>query len=161
MSYVKKMRDQPRNKSKRGTRGAKPSVMADASPRALLVCSSKHRHADEATARSAAMTAIELYKKVDRLHVYKCPVCHGWHLTRKPNGMAVTASDPVFVPRPEDEVFRLIQTGPTTSVFGALAKTRNLKWIHQACLMLEQEGRIERKSQHAGQIVWVAASGAP
>ena len=159
MSYEKKMRDQPRNKSKRGTKGSKPSAFAGASPQALLVCSSKHRHADEATARSAAMTAIQMYRKVELLHVYKCPICHGWHLTRRPNGLPVTVDNPVFVPRPEDEVLQLIQTGPVTSLIGIFARTKNQRWIHRTCLALEQEGRIERKCQQDGQIVWVAVGG--
>lgn len=46
-------------------------------------CTGKHRWCDEVSARAGAIFAIEQYKKVEKLWVYRCPYCKGWHLTSK------------------------------------------------------------------------------
>lgn len=65
--------------------------------RTLVVCESKHRHPDEATARAAAMHSIERHHNVAALYVYQCAECHGWHLTRRNHGrrVRVTETNPV------------------------------------------------------------------
>lgn len=63
------------------------------------VCQSKHRHPDEATARAAASVRLGMQKVLEKLFVYRCGCCHGWHLTRFPQRTAppATALDPVAV----------------------------------------------------------------
>lgn len=56
-------------------------------------CERKRRYPDENLARAfAAMRA----RKVDegRLYIYRCKVCSGWHLTKRPNGTPATSNDP-------------------------------------------------------------------
>lgn len=57
-------------------------------------CAAKHRYPDELSARAAGMYAIETHRNTDALDAYQCPICHGWHLTRQINGIAITATDP-------------------------------------------------------------------
>ena len=45
-------------------------------------CIGKQRWADEMAARAGAIYAIETFRKADKLWVYRCPHCYGWHLTR-------------------------------------------------------------------------------
>ena len=62
-----------------------------------MTCSSnKRRHSDEVSARAHAMSAIQTHKNAALLYVYKCPECHGWHLTRnyQPRQAAITEEDP-------------------------------------------------------------------
>ena len=63
----------------------------------IRVCQKKHRHPDELTAQAAAMDSIARYQNTDKLFVYQCLHCRGWHLTRFPNGEGrmVTADNPV------------------------------------------------------------------
>jgi hypothetical protein len=63
----------------------------------VVTCQSKRRHPDEITARAAAMRAIQYRGQVNKLWVYPCPECRGWHLTKKNNGLGalVTADNPV------------------------------------------------------------------
>lgn len=61
--------------------------------KAKLNCMNKLRHADEATARIAAMIAIERHGNVDELYVYRCPECLGWHLTKNENPARVTVDE--------------------------------------------------------------------
>jgi hypothetical protein len=63
----------------------------------VRVCQKKHRHPDELTARAAAMDAIQRHGNTDKLFVYRCEHCKGWHLTRFPVGLhkMVTADNPV------------------------------------------------------------------
>lgn len=65
--------------------------------RTVATCKSKRRHPDELTARAAGMRAIEDRRDTGKLYVYRCPHCHGWHLTRTFNGVGklVTADNPV------------------------------------------------------------------
>lgn len=61
----------------------------------VLTCRKKRRHADELTARAAAMSHIERgLADVGELYVYQCPECAGWHLTKSRQRAAVTADDP-------------------------------------------------------------------
>lgn len=60
-------------------------------------CLNKRRYPDEFSARAGAMHAVGTYRRVEELHVYKCVICGGWHLTRQvQHGAGVTADDPVF-----------------------------------------------------------------
>jgi hypothetical protein len=63
----------------------------------VAVCQKKRRHPDELTARAAAMDAIQRNRNADKLFVYPCQHCRGWHLTRFPigEGRMVTADNPV------------------------------------------------------------------
>ena len=45
-------------------------------------CTGKHRWSDEMSARAGAMHSIEQYGQVEKLWVYRCPHCSGWHLTK-------------------------------------------------------------------------------
>lgn len=49
-------------------------------------CDNKHRWADELAAIAGAIHAFEKYhnSKGESLWVYRCPLCKGWHLTKKP-----------------------------------------------------------------------------
>lgn len=60
-------------------------------------CKAKRRYSDQAGARAAAMVAIHEIKNRDRLWVYKCTHCFGWHLTHKNEGsrMLVTSDNPM------------------------------------------------------------------
>jgi len=52
-------------------------------------CADKRRMVDEAAARAMALVAIEERKgerRTDRLWVYRCNRCDGWHLTSKSKG---------------------------------------------------------------------------
>lgn len=63
----------------------------------VLTCRSKKRHADEFTARAAAMSHIERgLADVAELYVYKCNLCGGYHLTKSRQRAAVTADDPFW-----------------------------------------------------------------
>lgn len=64
-----------------------------------MTCANKRRHPDEHTARSIAMDAITRYGTANVLYVYRCPECHGWHLTRNKQGAAVTATNPYLLDR--------------------------------------------------------------
>lgn len=52
-------------------------------------CKQKDRFSDEPQARAAALYAIENPRRanepIDRLWVYRCPHCFGWHMTSKPH----------------------------------------------------------------------------
>jgi hypothetical protein len=70
-------------------------VLAD---QAVVNCDHKRRHADECQARAAAMDRLSMPSvDVDRLWIYRCPVCNGWHLTSKHRSAAtlVTQDNPV------------------------------------------------------------------
>lgn len=59
---------------------AKPRVVVD--PR---MCGDKHRDPDELTARARATTRLASKDcTIDKLYVYACKFCRGWHLTRNP-----------------------------------------------------------------------------
>jgi hypothetical protein len=48
-------------------------------------CRNKRRYNTEIEARAGALSVIELRHNDMKLYVYKCAVCGGWHMTRKPN----------------------------------------------------------------------------
>lgn len=64
--------------------------------RAVAVCASKRRFADEWAVRAQAMRSIALHN-LPALYVYHCRVCKGWHLTRCNLGKLarVTVDNPV------------------------------------------------------------------
>lgn len=64
------------------------------------VCARKRRFADEFVARVTAQDECER-DDLERLAVYQCPACRGWHLTsngRAPNSRSVTATQLVHRP---------------------------------------------------------------
>jgi hypothetical protein len=66
--------------------------------RPVLTCQRKLRWSDEFAARAAAMHRLEQPDQpLDRLWIYRCPMCAGWHLTskRQATSMMVTAANPV------------------------------------------------------------------
>ena len=62
------------------------------------MCKSKVRWADELSARAGAMQALEDRPMVLKLYTYKCPVCAGFHLTRK----LVAGCAPIFADKGND-----------------------------------------------------------
>jgi len=47
------------------------------------MCLGKHRWADELAARAGALQSLERRPEdAKKLYTYRCPVCHGFHLTR-------------------------------------------------------------------------------
>lgn len=46
-------------------------------------CTGKRRWSDELSACAGALDAVERHRE-ERLWVYQCPHCRGWHLTRSP-----------------------------------------------------------------------------
>lgn len=57
-----------------------------------LNCANKIRYADEFPARVAAMESINRHGTTDKLWVYRCPHCSGWHLTRSRQRTAPTTA---------------------------------------------------------------------
>lgn len=56
-------------------------------------CARKRRYPDEILAR--AMAAVQAkWKDEGKLYIYRCKVCSGWHLTKRPNGTPATSNDP-------------------------------------------------------------------
>ena len=49
-------------------------------------CQVKQRWVTEIEARANALLSLEERRDTDRLWVYRCPHCSGWHLTSVPNG---------------------------------------------------------------------------
>ncbi len=55
--------------------------------REVLVCRDKRRMSDELLARAVAQTYLQHPKaQVEKLWIYKCPHCNGWHTTRNWHG---------------------------------------------------------------------------
>ena len=52
------------------------------------MCNRKQRYSDEFSARAKAKIDID-GGKARKLWVYPCPLCRGWHLTKKPNSRKV------------------------------------------------------------------------
>lgn len=64
----------------------------------IVTCENKNRHPDELTARAAALHSIERHPPENgALWIYQCPVCRGWHLTKRNHGIGrkVIAGGPV------------------------------------------------------------------
>lgn len=59
-------------------------------------CSKKRRYTDEPSARAMAACQAK-FRNDGKLYVYRCKVCNGWHLTKRPNGTPATAADPFAV----------------------------------------------------------------
>lgn len=120
-------------------------------------CESKRRHPDELTARAAAMDSIKKYQTTQRLFVYQCGVCRGWHLTRRrnPNSLPVNEADPVAEAAPEDQVLAVVKQGPVETVQDSAI--RDHQWLHAVFLRLEALGRVIRKAEQGGKITWEAA----
>jgi len=61
-------------------------------------CANKRRYVTDVEARAAAMASLEHHGGPDKLWVYRCKDCDGWHLT-KAGGyrwLAVTRDNPVL-----------------------------------------------------------------
>lgn len=117
-------------------------------------CERKRRYADEFAARAAGMQTLNANRKQGEIHVYRCTVCLGWHLTRFPVGTAVTSQNPVYEPSFSDELLNLMSEGSITSYFGAVGITPEMRLIHTTCLQLEQDGLVEQVNYVDGGIVW-------
>ena len=58
----------------------------------IQMCQRKQRFSDELTANAGAMISLERHDQgYSKLWTYKCPVCKGWHLTKKP----VSGKEPI------------------------------------------------------------------
>lgn len=139
----------------RSTRG-RPQREVD--PKAALVCARKHRHPDEATARAAAARSIARHDDTaGELYVYRCEACFGWHLTRFKVGIPVKADNPVSEDWREG-VLAIAREGHVQSYRNCEHGDRlEQKWLHEACLMLEQEGKLKRHFEREHAITWVVA----
>lgn len=62
------------------------------------MCLSKRRFPDEYVARAAIQSGMQNGSiSTDKLYVYQCPSCRGWHMTHKNHGEkthSVTPQDP-------------------------------------------------------------------
>lgn len=65
-------------------------------PSEKATCEKKRRYPDEPSARAMAACQAK-FKEEGKLYVYRCKVCSGWHLTKRPNGTPATAADPFAV----------------------------------------------------------------
>jgi hypothetical protein len=117
-------------------------------------CQRKRRYADEFAARAAGMQTLCANKKQGEIHVYRCSVCRGWHLTSFPVGTAVTSQDPVYEPSFVDEILDLMAEGTITSYFGSTGDSPEMQLIHSTCLEMNQNGLIEQVGYVVGGIVW-------
>lgn len=57
-----------------------------------LNCLTKHRYPDQLTAQAAGISHSERHPELV-LHVYCCPHCHGYHLTRQIGNRSVFQFD--------------------------------------------------------------------
>ena len=136
----------------------RPDAGAPAKRTPEEVCESKVRHPDELVARAAAAHRIAANRNADRLYVYRCTVCRGWHLTRFPVGIPVTADDTHAVDAWREEVAPFLARERVQTYrdcpFGEL---RFQKWLHQTFLRLEAEGLVKRHFERENAITWVKA----
>jgi hypothetical protein len=58
----------------------KPPTPPVPDPVRKAMCTSKNRYPDQGTALRFALRATRRQKQ---MRVYQCPLCHGWHLTKK------------------------------------------------------------------------------
>jgi hypothetical protein len=119
-------------------------------------CLRKHRHPDEITARAAAMDAIQKYHNVEKLHVYHCPVCSGWHLSKKGDDTAITEENPFDENIAAHEDFlSIIKTGPITTISEQVQQfTAQEIWLYNLCLELEKKDKIYRSNVRDNTIEW-------
>lgn len=62
-------------------------------PSEKATCDKKRRYPDEPLARAMAAMRANATEQ-GKLYVYRCKVCSGWHLTKRPNGTPATSADP-------------------------------------------------------------------
>lgn len=119
-------------------------------------CLRKHRHPDEITARAAAMDAIQKYHNVEKLHVYHCPVCSGWHLSKKGQDTAITEANPFDENiAAHDDFLCIIKTGPITTISSQAKQCSEQEiWIYNLCLELEAKDKIYRANVTNDNIEW-------
>lgn len=122
----------------------------------VVSCKQKHRHPDEATARAAAMGAIQKYHNVEKLHVYNCPVCSGWHLSKKGDDIAVTEEDPFNENiKVQQEILAIIKTGPIKTISSdSDLHSKDDIWLYNLCLELEANNKIYRSNVIDDKIEW-------
>jgi hypothetical protein len=122
----------------------------------VLACKQKHRYSDEITARAAAMDSIQKYKNVEKLYVYNCPVCSGWHLTKTGKDIAITEKNPFDEKLAAYEDFlSIIKTGPITTVSeNSQNSTEQDIWLYNLCLELEEKNKIYRFKTKGDKIQW-------
>ena len=59
------------------------------------MCERKDRYSDEHAAAAGAMRSLENHNSgYSKLWTYKCPVCRGWHCTKK----KINGREPITVP---------------------------------------------------------------
>lgn len=63
-------------------------------------CARKTRYATEIAARMGAQSVMTNPNLIapDQLWVYRCPVCTGWHCTKKPNDAQSVTKRALFAP---------------------------------------------------------------
>lgn len=133
----------------------KPKPAPQVDRRAQLVCAKKNRYPDELTARAAGCSSIGLHANTDTLYAYRCSACRGWHLTRFPCGLPITADDPVAEAAAHEQLLGEIRAKPVTTWHScAHGEQPGEAWKHAACLALEQQGKLERHRTHERSIIW-------
>jgi hypothetical protein len=77
----------------------------------IWVCIHKNRFNDEMQARAAALVQLDRSPDLNRLFVYTCPYCRGWHLTRtkKSSKYKVTRGKPYNSLPTDAEVFDIAE----------------------------------------------------
>jgi hypothetical protein len=126
--------------------------------KAALVCARKRRYPDEITARASAASSIERHQNTDQLSVYRCQVCRGWHLTRFKVGIPVKAGDPVAEQDWRNELLAIARAGKVQTYRNCEHGDKiDQKWLHEACLTLEQEGKLRRHFEREHSVTWVLA----
>jgi hypothetical protein len=125
------------------------------------VCESKRRHCDEVTARAVGSVLLgEPGEEKRVLYTYRCTCCNGWHLTRRPNGFAITAATTVEAPPVGalptiEQVVAMAVGARITSYFDCEHGDDPVQTcIHRHCLTLESQGRAVRHRVHARSIIW-------
>jgi hypothetical protein len=64
-----------------------------------IICG-KRRYTDECQVRAAGMVSLAEHGGKKKLWFYRCPTCHGYHLTasHKSRRFMITADEPVHLP---------------------------------------------------------------
>lgn len=68
-------------------------MTAPPTKKVILNCRAKNRYSDEVGARAGALWSLSHNTDLQRLYVYKCPCCNGWHVTRKKNTRMVSRKE--------------------------------------------------------------------